>query len=58
MSGAFASLGPPLLPWENHMGRGQSPHKVPSHGKTLRLLDRIGPVGRFGEKGFMLETIH
>ena len=41
----FAPLGPPLLPWENCMGRGQS-HPA-SHGQTLRLLD---PIGRFGEK--------
>ena len=49
MRGAFAPLGPLLLPWENHMGRGQSPHKVPSHGQTLQLLDQIGPLGQFGE---------
>ena len=44
MRGAFAPLGPPWLPWENRIGRGQTPH-----GQTLRLLDQIGPVGRFGE---------
>ena len=43
----FAPLGPPLLPWENRMGRGQTHTHV--DGRTSRLPDRIGPVGRFGE---------
>ena len=30
------------------MGRGQT--KSASQGQTSRLLDRIDPVGRFGEK--------
>ena len=46
----FAPLGPPLLPWENRMGRGQTTN---DNGRTSRLLDRIGPVGRFGEKVFV-----
>ena len=25
-------------------------HREGTYGRTLRLLDRIGPVGRFGEK--------
>ena len=45
MAGGFAPLGPPLLPWENHMERGQIPN-----GQTLQLLDRIDPVGRFVKK--------
>ena len=32
----------------NCMGRGQS--QTQRNGRTLRLLDQIGPVGRFGEK--------
>ena len=40
---SFAPLGPPLLPWENRLGRGHI------HRQTFRLLDRIGPVGQFGE---------
>ena len=34
----------PLLLWENRIGRGQH-----TNGRTLRLLDQIGPVGRFSE---------
>ena len=40
----FASLGPPLLPWENCMGRGYI------YTQTFRLLNWIGPVGRVGEE--------
>ena len=44
---SFAPLGPPLLPWENSMGRGQQ--QINDNTQTLQLLDRIGPVGQFGE---------
>ena len=33
----FAPLGPPLLPWENCMGKGH-----PTNRRTSRLLERIG----------------
>ena len=46
MADGFVPLGPPLLPRENHMGSGQH---TTTHGQTLQLLDRISPVGRFGE---------
>ena len=42
---SFTPLGPPLLLWENRMRRGQQT----TRGQTLQLLDRIGPMGRFGE---------
>ena len=45
----FAPLGPPLLPSENRIGRGQ---QMTTHGRTSRLLDRIGQVGKFGENAF------
>ena len=34
---------------KNCMGRGKTHRQT--HRRTSRLLDRIGPVGRFGEKG-------
>ena len=42
---SFAPLGPPLLPWENRIESGQDTYT----GQTSGLLDRIGPVGQFGE---------
>ena len=44
----FAPLGPPLLPWDICMGRGQQ-QTTNDHTRTLQLPDRIDPVGRFGE---------
>ena len=41
----FAPLWPPLFPWENYMGREHHTR----YGRTLRLCDWIGPVGRFSE---------
>ena len=38
---SFAPQGPPLLPWEGD-------NKQYTNRRTSRLLDRIGPVGRFG----------
>ena len=42
---SFAPLGTPLLPWENPMGRGKhtTSNIRRSWGRTLRLLDQIGP---------------
>ena len=45
MRDGFAPPGPTLLPLENRMGRGQDTYT----GRTSQLLDRIGPVGQFGE---------
>ena len=47
MGDSFAPLGPLLLHWENLMGRGKQTTRKRT---TSRLLDRIGPVGQFGEK--------
>ena len=52
MGDGFSPLGPPLLPWENRMGRGQS------RGQTSQLLDRIGPVGQFGENRMVRGHTH
>ena len=41
-----------FLPWDLLCSPGRivwEGDKVPSHGQTLRLLDRIGPVSRFGK---------
>ena len=43
---SFAPLGPPFLPWENRMGRGQT---TTTHRQTSRLIDLIGPVGQFSK---------
>ena len=48
---SFAPLGPPLLLWENCMGRGQ---QTTTHGQTSQLLDQIGQVDRFGEKNTII----
>ena len=42
---AFAPLGPPLLPWENRMGRGQteSPSPPGTDFATTRSNRPIGP---------------
>ena len=37
---------------KNRMGRRQ--HTTKNNGQTQQLLDRIGPVGRFGEKPFII----
>ena len=39
----FAPLGFPLLPWENHLGRGQTHTSASWQRRTSRLLDRSGP---------------
>ena len=38
------------------MGWGQT--RTETHGRTLRLLDRIGPVGRFGENSGVGQTMY
>ena len=55
----FAPLPPPLAApnglFSNRMGREQDYTKhrqdtyIHTYGRTLRLLDQINPVGRFGE---------
>ena len=48
---SFASLGPPLLPWENRMGREQTT----DNERTSRLPFQIGPVGRLSENTLELD---
>ena len=57
MIGGLAPPGPPLLPWENHIEGGQE-MRTTHNGRTSQLLDRINPVGIFGENEMVLTSVH
>ena len=57
MRGGLAPPGPPLLPCENHIERGQQ-MTTTHNGRTSQLLDRIDPVGLFGENDIVSTSVH
>ena len=40
----FAPLGPPLLPWENHMGKGQTDKQTRYGHRDYQTKAAKGPI--------------